>query len=138
MRTIPLTKNALIIRTDFSSQTAWESLVAAVREPSEPFICNMEFLEDQENAGATLDQLTTAIPDDYPHSFIVVADATAISQPDHPLLVVDLLDEPGRKFRALATEIPAIENNLSVANMSFEEFADQVDETGIFRGFPEM
>jgi hypothetical protein len=29
-----------------------------------------------------------------------------------------------------------IENNLSIANMDFEEFAENVDDDGIFRGFP--
>jgi hypothetical protein len=30
-----------------------------------------------------------------------------------------------------------VENNLSVSNMGFEEFADKVDQDGVFRGFPE-
>jgi hypothetical protein len=29
-----------------------------------------------------------------------------------------------------------IENNLSLANMDFEEFAEAVDPDGVFRGFP--
>jgi hypothetical protein len=28
-----------------------------------------------------------------------------------------------------------VENNLSIANMGFEEFANAVDKDGIFRGF---
>jgi uncharacterized protein DUF6924 len=28
-----------------------------------------------------------------------------------------------------------VENNLSLANMDFEEFADSVDADGVFRGF---
>jgi hypothetical protein len=28
-----------------------------------------------------------------------------------------------------------IENNLSTANMDFAEFADEVDDDGVFRGF---
>jgi hypothetical protein len=30
-----------------------------------------------------------------------------------------------------------VENNLSIANMDFEEFADAVGPDGIFRGFPQ-
>jgi hypothetical protein len=78
-----------------------------------------------------------ALPEDYPHTFMVVADSAAISQPDYPLLVVDLLEERGRQFRAVATEVASIENNLSIANMGFEEFAELVDENGVFRGIPE-
>jgi hypothetical protein len=29
-----------------------------------------------------------------------------------------------------------IENNLSLANMAFHDFADSVDPDGVFRGFP--
>ncbi len=138
MKNIPTTESALIIRTDFSDQTAWERLTAVVREPADPFIFNMELLDDPQNDGATVEQLMAALPDNYPHGFMVVADSVAISQPDHPLLVVDLLEERGRQFRALAAQVPSIENNLSIANMGFEEFADSVDESGVFRGFSEM
>jgi len=31
----------------------------------------------------------------------------------------------------------SVENNLSIANMDFSEFADNVDKDGIFRGFPD-
>jgi len=138
MKKIPVTESALIIRTDFSDQTAWERLTALAREPDDPFIFNMEFLDDAGNGGATVEQLMRALPDDYPHSFIVLADRVAISEPDYPLLVVDLEEERGRQFRALAAQVASIENNLSIANMGFEEFADSVDETGVFRGLPEM
>jgi hypothetical protein len=36
----------------------------------------------------------------------------------------------------LPSQIQAIENNLSIANMDFEDFADSVDADGVFRGFP--
>jgi hypothetical protein len=29
-----------------------------------------------------------------------------------------------------------VENNLSIANMDYSEFADEVDPDGVFRGFP--
>ena len=110
-------ENALLIRTDFSDETAWKKLNAAVSEPSDPFIFNMEIVDDPANSEATVEQLMEALPDDYPHSFIVVADHAAVSQPDYPLLVVDLVGERGRQFRAVATA---------------------VDDGGVFRGFPEM
>ena len=138
MKKIPTTECALIVRTDFSDQSAWERLTAALREPPDPFIFNMEILDDRDNDGATLEQLMGALPEDYPHSFMVVADRIAISKADNPMLVVDLSEERGRQFRALAANVPSIENNLSIANMGFEEFADSVDESGVFRGLPEV
>ena len=96
----------------------------------------MKIVDDRSNSGATVDQLMDALPKDYPHSSMVVADSTAISQPDYPLLDVGLFEQPGRQFRAVAVEVPSIDNNLSIANMGFEEFAGLVDETGVFRGIP--
>ncbi len=73
-----------------------------------------------------------------PHTFIVIADSAAVSQPDYPLLVVDLSEDRNRPFRAVATQIASIENNLSIGNMGFEEFAGCVDKSGVFRGMPGM
>jgi hypothetical protein len=64
-------------------------------------------------------------------------DSFAIQQPGHPLLVLDLYEESiGNSFRALPGQVQGIENNLSIANMDFEEFSRAVDADGIFRGFP--
>ena len=134
---IPTSENALLIRTDFSDQSAWQKLKAAASAADEPFFFNMEIVDDRANSGATVEQVMEALPEDYPHSFIVVADSAAVSQPDFPLIVVDLGEERGRLFRAVAAQVASIDNNLSIANMGFEEFADAVDGGGVFRGFPE-
>lgn len=135
---IPTSENALLIRTDFSDQSAWDRLIGAAREPSDIFMFNMEVIDDHANSGMTVEQLMAALPKGYPHSFMVVADSAAISQPDHPLLVVDLLGERGRQFRAVALVISQIDSNLSIANMGFEEFAGLVDGGGVFRGIEGM
>jgi Domain of unknown function (DUF6924) len=60
---------------------------------------------------------------------------TTMANAEHPVLVVDLADEPGRTVRAAAAAVQRIENNLSIANMSFFESADHVVHDGVFRGF---
>ena len=109
-----------------------------VREPAEPGFFNIEILDDCENSGATVEKLMDALVGGYEHSFMVVADGVSISQPDHPLLVVDLVVDRGRQFRAAAAHVAEIDNNLSIANMGFEEFAGLLDASGIYRGLPEM
>ncbi len=65
-----------------------------------------------------------------------IVDRIALTHPEHPILVVDLYTEPGRTFRVIPAEMWAVENNLSIVNMDFFEFADYVDQDGIYRGFP--
>jgi len=138
MKQIPETENPLVLRTDFSNQAAWERICAIIRKPVGVFgfRANVEFVDDVEFAGIAKDQLVELLPKDYSHSFITVVDQTAISLPDHPLLIVDLYEKSGHEFRAIPSTIQGIENNLSIANMDFEEFAESVDESGVFRGFP--
>jgi len=50
---------------------------------------NMDTVDDRANSGATIDQLMEALPAEYPHSFMVVADTAAMSQPDYPLRATD-------------------------------------------------
>jgi len=139
MKQIPESENAPVLRTDFSDQIAWEKIRTEILKPVGifRFRANVEFIDDLDFADISKDQLLEILPTDYNHSFIIVVDQTAISHPEHPLLIIDLFDRSVHKFRALPTQIQGIENNLSIANMDFEEFADFVDEDGIFRGFPE-
>ena len=139
MKPIPKTANALVLRADFSDQSAWAAICETILKPVGifRFRANVEFLEDATYAGISKDQLLALMPHDYNHSFIIVVDQTAILQPDHPLLIIDLYERSGKEFRTVPSQIQGIENNLSIANMDFEEFADSVDEDGVFRGFPE-
>ena len=136
MKPIPETENALVLRTDFSDQAAWEAIRTAIQEPVGEYRAYVEFLDDPEYRDLTTDQLLELLPEGHNHTFLIVADRMATSHPDHPLLIVDLIDDPGRTFRAIPSQIQSIENNLSIANMDFDEFADAVDESGVFRGFP--
>ncbi len=139
MNEIPQTDYALVLRTDFSDQDAWDEICAAIREPVGEFhfLAYVAFLDHQQYANITKEQLLQLIPKNYNHTFVILVDKVAISKPEHPLLVIDLYEKPGREFRAIPSQIQGIENNLSIANMDFEEFANAVDKDSVFRGFPE-
>jgi hypothetical protein len=139
MKPLPKTVNALVLRTDFSDQSAGAAICETILKPVGifRFRANVEFLDDMQYADLNKDPLLTLASPHYNHSFIVVVDQMAISQPDHPLLVVYMYEGSGKAFRGIPSQIQGIENNLSIANMDFEEFAESVDEDGVFRGFPE-
>ena len=41
----------------------------------------------------------------------------------------------GATFRVVPSEMWSVQNNLTISNMDWEEFTDNVDTDGIFRGF---
>ncbi|HEU4878659.1 MAG TPA: hypothetical protein VFT21_04370 [Gemmatimonadaceae bacterium] len=136
MQPIPETRDAPVLRTDFSDQGAWDDVCGEIRQPVDGFLAYVAFIDDPQYAGISIDELLRIIPANPGHGYIFVVDQVTISVPEHPVLVVDLVTDRGRAFRALPSMVQSIENNLSIANMDFAEFADSVDETGVFRGFP--
>ena len=136
MKPLPKTENPLVLRTDFSDQSAWERICRVVRKPYGKFGASLEFVDDVGYEGMTTEHIMSLDLKEYPHSLIILADRIAISKSDHPLLVIDLCEESGDAFRAIPSQIHGIEANLTLANMSFYEFADHVDQDGIFRGHP--
>ena len=140
MKQIPTTTVSPVLRTDFSDQAAWETICDEVRLPTaEGFEAYVECIDDPAFEGVSKQQLLASIPADYPHTFIIVVDEKAISDAEHPLLVLNLYDGPGsaigEEFGALPAGIQGVQNNLSIANMDFADFAGAVDGQGVFRGF---
>lgn len=135
MEPLQETESTLVIRTDFSDDAAWEAVCVALREPDEELglVANVVCVSDPRYTGLTVEQLTALAPHG-PLRFMFVADRAALAHPEHPLLVVDLDDEPGRAFRAIPSTVGSIEANLSIANIDFVEYAEGVDPDGIHRG----
>jgi tetratricopeptide (TPR) repeat protein len=134
---IPITENSLALRTDFSDESAWKLLCVAIQESDNEFgfTANVDFISDPKFNGLKADQLHSLLLEDSALSFAFIIDHLALTHPDHPILAIDLQDEPGRTFRVVPSALWEVENNLSIANMGFDEFADAVDQNGVFRGF---
>jgi hypothetical protein len=134
MKNIPETENSLVLRSDFSDNSAWEPICAAIQESVGEFRAYVDCLSDPEYDGLTAEQLTTLIPRGS-RLFAFIVDRVALTHPEHPILVVDLFVEPGRTFRVIPSEMWSVQNNLSICNMDFDEFAVAADKDGILRGF---
>ncbi|QII08049.1 hypothetical protein BH93_24060 [Rhodococcoides fascians A25f] len=134
---------SLLIRTDFSDDIAWRELVASVTAPGSgdetDFYVNLTCIDNERYDGLTIDALLASIGES-PIYYVFLADHQTITDPESPIVVVDTGPEesghqPGQSFRVVLSEIASIENNLSIANMDFEDFSENTDDDGVFRGF---
>lgn len=155
MNSSPTGENTTLIRTDFSNAEAWKTICTDVcrvtpeaqrdwdkwrevnalmgqRYPKEPPVF-VDLVDNRKYADLTTEQLLEQFKSTN-QSCLFVADNLAISNAEHPILVVDLLtDKRGRTFRAIPSRLSDIGANLSVGNMGWEDFANHVDADGVFR-----
>jgi hypothetical protein len=141
--------NSLVIRTDFAHTHEWIEIQEAIAEPQtdEGFTAFVTFVDDDAYDGITPAQLLERVPADVDHAVAFLVDAKALTHPDRPILAINLYDyvdgmedqgkgpQYGATFRVVPSEMWSVQNNLTISNMDWEEFADNVDTDGIFRGF---
>ncbi|WP_243073660.1 hypothetical protein [Microbacterium sp. SS28] len=135
MPLLPTSQRSLLVRTTAVDDAAWHRLVAVLGEENEDgFRAYVDFVDDPMWVGAPRDLLRNSIPQ-HPRETAVlfIADDETLSAPDFPIVVVDLLEQRPA-FRCVASELWAVENNLNIANMDWEEFADSTDQNGVYRG----
>jgi hypothetical protein len=138
---LPHTWSVPVVRADFGDDGVWDQLKDEISSPTdEGFVAYVEFVEDRALAGLDATAIAAAYPRAYPHRYrhpvVFVVDALTVSCPERPVLVVNLNEgEQTGPFRALPRQVQAIENNLSIANMDFFEFARAAGPDGVFRGF---
>lgn len=127
---------SLVLRTDFSNDAAWGAVQAAVDGASEYGLAT--YVSDLTYAGVTVQALVdadAAACDEEKLTYLFLADAVTMTDPEHVLRAVDLYSEPGRTFRVPPRWYPNISANLSIANMDFRDFADAADPSGTYRGW---
>lgn len=129
---------SLLVRTDFTDDTAWAQTLAAVTASyDEDTVTGLTFVDDVTFSGLTPAELAGLV-DGQTYAFL--ADTTTMTDPEHPLLAVDTSD-PGARghgdevFRIAPIAMAEVEVNFFLSNMDFEDYADNVDDDGVFRGF---
>jgi hypothetical protein len=125
-----------VVRTHFDDDDAWAALKQAIRTPGpEGFLGSVDVVEDREFADLDASDVIAAVPETADHAVMFIADRTTSADPEFPLVVRSLIDAPGQTFRVAARALWAVENNLSLANLGWEDFVRHLDEDGILRGF---
>jgi hypothetical protein len=137
---LPASDQSLLVRTDFSDDLAWRRLLDLAAAPSQDdgFMANFTSVDDRGFDQSDWQSAKAAVPEDGQAAVLFIADAVTFASPELPILVVDLLDFEGEHlppFRCIPAELWAVENNLNIANMDFEEFANAAADDGVFRGF---
>lgn len=144
-----------VIRTDFANESQWAEVKKLISAPQKDiageFVAYVKFVSDETYRAKATKDIVTSLPDNYPHKFCFIVDRECLDSKEQPVLVVGFYPSDGKSFdrppsktpagdiktfRALPSQIQGIENNLSIANMDFEDFAGNVDKDGVFRGFP--
>ncbi len=133
---LPDTAATPVVRTAFGNDAAWEALKAAVAEPQDEFAANVSFVDDPALDGADPAEVAHAARSRGLHAVVLIADFETFASPDRVLLCVDALEEPVRSFRFVPAQAWSVENNLSLANMDFDDFLGSLGPDGFFRGFP--
>lgn len=128
-------ERSLIIRTDFSENSKWEIICDAINNPDNEFEAYVKYINDPQFEDLDIFQLPKFRTEQTSQNFILLIDKETSLHPEYPINCIDLYDEFGRSFRVIPSEVWGITANLSMANMDFYEFADNVDSDGIFRGF---
>jgi hypothetical protein len=138
MGMLPELSGSDLVRTDFTDDDAWAQVSSEAQlESAEGFRAYIEPVSDPAFDGLSWRTVKTALPaDDDRGAVLFITDSVTLGSPEHPILVVDLMEDRP-PFRCIPPELWGIENNLNIANMDWEDFADAVDDDGIFRGFPE-
>lgn len=138
MPELPKLNCSLLVRTDFTRDDAWREVRdQALQESEEGSRADLEPVSDPAFDGASREEVKAAVPADEDGAPVLfIADSTTLTRPDHPVLVLDLLEEDRRPFRCIPAELRGIGNNLNIADMDWAEFPDTADENSVFRGLP--
>ena len=140
MKKIPETKQTALLRTDFSDDAAWKRVCKEATKDAGGVAAYLDFIDDKTFLGLDPKKIKTVLPAGYNHLIIFFADQKTFADKKNTLLCVELgEDSKYRTFRVALKAMWEVENNLSIANMDFDDFADPdreaLDANGVFNGF---
>ncbi|HEX2312332.1 MAG TPA: hypothetical protein VHJ17_01265 [Thermomonospora sp.] len=126
---LPATESTLLVRTDFTDDHAWRALAEPIEEftdyhhvDDEDMPLEAQVVDDRAFEHLQPGQVPALVPPHQHTTMVALADATTLSDPTHPLLVVDLYDTPGQATRIPLSEAGTMAVNLELANMDFADF----------------
>lgn len=135
MHDFPQTQQTPLVRTDFSNESVWQKIVETLSQESEDgFRADVHIVDDPAFHDANIGIIAEKIRKANAHSLVFVVDARTVGDEEHTVLCINV-DNPSRGLRVVLSALWAVENNLSIANMDFDDFVEAADPDGVFRGF---
>lgn len=130
MKPISNVRSPLVLRTDFSDNAVWDQICRILDKPFyDSDKMKMNYVNDPQYAGITIAQLFSIIPDPEGSELfeIFIVDATTISDPTHPLLIVDLVGDPGytkpgRYVRIKTEETRDAASQFEIGNQDIDDY----------------
>ena len=126
----------MLVRTHFDDEVAWQKTrEAALAENDDGFRAYVTVVDDEAFDGAPWEHLRDIAQASRQHAQVLFVVDRKAMEDTHPIQVVHLSRQQRLPFRCAASELWSVDNNLNLANMDWEEFANSVDGAGVFRGF---
>jgi hypothetical protein len=121
------------LRIGFSDDQGWAALRAEVEAGAAEYGVDFEFVTYVDDPAFRDLPVERVALTGHPHPVLVLADDVTFASAEHPLLVVDVDEQPSPAFRATPDAIYSIVINLGLGNMDFTDFSEDVDSGGIYR-----
>lgn len=126
---LPSTSGALLVRTSFDDEEAWQALLTelgAANEADEIDVenppLNAQVVDDRAFEGMQPGQVPALVPPRKQTTLVALADTRTFTGPELPLTVVDLCDTPGQPAVLPFRLVGSMACNLELANMDFRDF----------------
>ncbi|MFJ7073684.1 DUF6924 domain-containing protein [Streptomyces sp. NPDC098781] len=123
---------ALVVRTDFSDDEAWRSIVELLAEPDGEYAVRSHLVDDRAFGSASPEEVAlSTIGGDPGLEVVFVADSAAMAG-EHALLAVSTREEEldedddeelGPEFRLLPALVNEMHVNLAIGHLDFWEYA---------------
>ncbi|WP_431874649.1 DUF6924 domain-containing protein [Amycolatopsis sacchari] len=125
MAVLPGSDRTPLVRTDFSDDAAWQALLGEIGDGW------VVVVDDPAYRGLSVADLVALVPDSRLYPVLVIADD--FSAGERTVLLVDVVEEPGRTLRATPEGARSMISNLSIQNRTFDDYIDSAGASGVYQ-----
>jgi hypothetical protein len=124
---LPETDFSPFLRTDFTDDEAWQALLDQTGEDW------VTVAADSSHRGLSAHELVALVPETSRYPVLVVADGVTFGSTERSLLLIDVLEEPGRTFRVKLDAFRSVIGNLAIENLSFDDYLTSLGDSDVHR-----